>query len=123
MNVLDVIYVEDDEQEALIMKIGMRRFEINILHIPFITVDTLSKLGEPPYQTAVAVLFDEMLAGESGIKLSRTLRDNGDERLIFLLTAGENPDPALLTTQTILFRRKPVDFEELATTIRKLSSL
>ena len=123
MQLIDVIYIEDDDQEALLMQLGMRRLGINILHVPYITVDTLPELRQPPYDTAQAVIFDEMLVGESGVKLANSLRASGDDRLIFLLTAGDNPDPSLLTTQSILFRRKPANLEELANTIRKLGSL
>lgn len=120
MQLIDAIYIEDDEQEALLMQVGMRRLGVNIVHVPYITVETLSELRQPPYDTAAAVIFDEMLVGESGVKLANALRASGDDRLIFLLTAGDNPDPRLLTTQSILFRRKPANLEELANTIRKL---
>ncbi len=123
MQLTDAIYIEDDDQEALLMQIGMRRRGVNILHVPYITVDTLDELSQPPYDQAVAVIFDEMLVGESGVKLANALRANGDQRLIFLLTAGDNPDPRLLTTQSILFRRKPANLEELANTILKLGRL
>lgn len=122
MEPIDVIYIEDDETEALIMQINMRRLGINILHIPFISADRLHELQAPPYDTAAALFFDEMLAGESGADLAMQLRGWGDRRLIFLLTAGDNPNPAEMTTKSILFRRKPVDFEELADTIRKLQN-
>lgn len=123
MQIIDVIYIEDDDQEALLMQLGMRRLGVNILHVPYITVETLHELRQPPYDSALAVIFDEMLVGESGVKLANTLRASGDDRLIFLLTAGDNPDPGLLTTQSILFRRKPANLEELSNTIRKLGSL
>jgi DNA-binding response OmpR family regulator len=121
MSLINVLYIEDNDQEALIMELGLRRFDIRVQHIPHITAETLYTLRQPPYDEAVAVLFDEMLAGESGAALAQALRDSSDSRLIFLLTAGDNPDPTALTTQSILFRRKPVDFQELAATIRRLS--
>ena len=77
----------------------------------------------PDHVAVEMTVRDEMLVGESGVKLANTLRASGDDRLIFLLTAGDNPDPGLLTTQSILFRRKPANLEELANTIRKLGSL
>lgn len=119
MQLIDTLYIEDDEQEALVMEVGMQRFGINILHIPYITAERLHELHAPPYDRAVAVLFDEMLAGESGLKLAQALRSSGDTRLIVLLTAGQNPAPDTLEAQNILFRRKPANFEELAQAIRR----
>ncbi|MBZ0290970.1 MAG: hypothetical protein K8L99_00230 [Anaerolineae bacterium] len=120
MNVIDVVYIEDDDTEALIMQVNLRRSGINVLHIPSITEDQVSQLLAPPYQKAVALLFDEMLGGDSGLKMAYALRKLGDERPIFLLTAGDNPDPGQMDSKRILFRRKPVDTNELAQTIQKL---
>jgi DNA-binding response OmpR family regulator len=96
----------------------MRRQGIKITHIPDITVDTISDLQAPPYSSAVAVIFDAILTGMSGVTLARALRNCGDERLIVLLTAGENPDSELLQRYNIQYLRKPPKFEQLATMIR-----
>jgi DNA-binding response OmpR family regulator len=66
------------------------------------------------------VIFDSVLGGESGFDLARDLREKGDTRPIFLITAGENPSPLVLKTSRIEFRRKPVNFEELAADLRRL---
>jgi DNA-binding response OmpR family regulator len=120
MNTLDTIYVEDDEQEAFIMRIGMRRQGINILHVSDITLETITQLKQPPYDQAAAVIFDAILAGQSGVELADELRNSGDERPIFLLTAGENPDPTLLRERNIHYLRKPPHFENLAQMIRDM---
>ena len=119
MDKLDTIYVEDDVQEAFIMQVGMRRQGFNILHVQGITPEGIAQLSEPPHDSAVAVIFDAILAGQSGIELAQKLRDSGDTRPIILLTAAENPDPALLAEYKIHYMRKPPDFERLATIIHQ----
>jgi DNA-binding response OmpR family regulator len=118
MDTLEAIYIEDDEQEAFIMRVGMRRQGIKVTHVPDISVDTIHDLQAPPYQNAVAVIFDAILTGTSGVTLARALRTSGDNRLIVLLTAGENPDPDLLKRYNIYYLRKPPKFEQLAAMIR-----
>jgi|SRR5690606_31761576 DNA-binding response OmpR family regulator len=121
MDTLETIYVEDDEQEAFIMRVGMRRQGITILHVPDVTPETITRLQEEPYAQAAAVIFDSILIGQSGVDLAQRLRANGDERPIFLLTAGENPNPELLEQHHIRYLRKPPHFENLARTIRELT--
>lgn len=104
------------------MQVSLRRLGINILHVASLNEDQVSQLLNPPYHTAAALLFDEMLGGDSGLKMAYTLRQLGDPRPIFLLTAGDNPDAKQMDVNHIHFRRKPVDTEELAETIKKLQS-
>ena len=118
MDELDAIYVEDDTQEAFIMQVGMRRQGFNILHIQQMTHEMLSQLLEPPYKTAIAVIFDAILPGQSGVELAQQLRTNGDTRPIVLLTAAENPNPEVLEEYKIQYMRKPPDFERLAALLR-----
>ena len=122
MDKLDAIYVEDDVQEAFIMQVGMRRQGFNILHVQEINPEMLSQLQEPPHDTAVAVIFDAILPGQSGVELAQQLRASGDLRPIILLTAAENPDPLLLDQSNIHYMRKPPDFERLAAMITHDSS-
>ena len=119
MDNLEVIYVEDDEQEAFIMTVGMRRQGIRIVHVPDINLDSVAQLQQPPIAHATAIIFDALLAGESGVELARKLRNLGDQRLIFLLTAAENPDPVLLRALNIRYMRKPPDYAVLARAIRE----
>ncbi len=118
MDTLEALYIEDDEQEAFIMRVGMRRQGIDVTHVNDITVDTIGSLQAPPYANAAAIIFDAILTGNSGVNLARALRTRGDERLIVLLTAGENPDPKLLKRHDIHYLRKPPKFDQLAAMIR-----
>ncbi|MBZ0302742.1 MAG: hypothetical protein K8J31_23555 [Anaerolineae bacterium] len=122
MDTLDIIYIEDDDQEAFIMRVGMRRQGMNILHVADLTADTIATLLAPPYDRAVALIFDAILGGESGVNLASRLRLMGDSRPIFLLTAGENPDAELLKQHQIRYLRKPPHFENLARTVRELTA-
>ena len=122
MNPLETIYIEDDEQEAFVMRLGMRRQDINILHVRDISEDIVSQLQQPPYDTAAAIMVDAVLPGHNGTELACKLRDSGDNRALILLTAGENPDPELLQKYDIIYIRKPPHFEQLAAMIRHLTN-
>ncbi|MBZ0288424.1 MAG: response regulator [Anaerolineae bacterium] len=119
IDVIEVVYVEDEEQEALVMRIGMRRQNVNILHIPDLSSAQINKLCQSPYNTAAAVIFDAVLPSASGLELAQALRAEGDARPVFLLTAGENPNPVLLETLQVEFIRKPAQFQSLAQRIRE----
>lgn len=93
-----IIYVEDSEEEALIMRISMRRHGVDIVHVPLLTPETVHTLRQAPYDTAAA----------------RRLRAAGDTRPIALVTAGDNPDAALLRALDIHFFSKPLNYQALA---------
>lgn len=118
MQPIDVIYVEDDEQEAFVFTLGMRVQQVTIHHISQLDTHEINTLLSPPYDTMHVVLFDAMLAGVSGVELAAALRDAGDTRPVFLITAGENPDPQRLANLDISYVRKPVDFAGFASTLR-----
>jgi DNA-binding response OmpR family regulator len=120
MDSIEVIYVEDDEQEAFIMKIGMGRHNVKIIHISNTASQILDKILSPLFEQAAAVIFDSVLGGESGLDLACNLRAKGYSHPIFLITAGENPSPLQLKNNRIEFRRKPVNFEELAADLQRL---
>jgi DNA-binding response OmpR family regulator len=119
MNKIDVIYIEDNEMEAQIMQMGMQKWNVDILHIPGATQAILKELEQPRFQQAQAILFDSMLAGVNGWELARQMREHGDQRAFFLITAGHNPNPGLLNDLGIVYLQKPVDFALLADIIRE----
>jgi len=118
MKPIDVIYVEDDEQEAFVLTMGMRVQQVTIHHINRLDISEIDQLLNPPYDTMDAILLDAMLAGVSGVELAAALREAGDKRPIFLITAGENPDAERLNRLAIGYIRKPVSFPDFAQTIR-----
>lgn len=118
MDELTVLYVEDDDQEAFIMQMGMRRHGIQIVHVAPQSGDLPARIGQPPYDQASALLIDAVLGATSGLEVARALREAGDARPIYLLTAGENPNPGLLEALGIGFLRKPVNFPALAAQLR-----
>lgn len=118
---LNVIYIEDDETAGLIFKIGLSAHEINVLHIPDAEPETLAVLDSPEYQAAKVLFIDMWVSGASGVELAERLRNKGDTRPFFLLTAGENPDVGRLKALNVTFLRKPVgDFKKLADMINSL---
>ena len=118
MTTIDAVYVEDDEQEALIMRLSMRRHGVNIAHVAQLTLDTVERLRQPPHDAAAALIFDARLRGQSGLELARALRAAGDTRPLALVTAGDNPDPDLLRALNIQFFSKPLDYAALAAALR-----
>lgn len=118
MDVITAIYVEDDDQEALVMRLGMRRQQVEILHIPDLPVDRVGDLLHGPFGDAAAVIFDAYLPSAGGLELAQALRAAGDGRPFFLLTAGENNDPGLLHALNMHYVSKPPTFQTLAEMLR-----
>jgi DNA-binding NtrC family response regulator len=113
---IDVIYVEDDETEALLFQIGLAARGISVLVIP--DANQLHLLQTPSYQAAQAIFFDLWIGAESGVRIGQMLREAGDTRPFFLLTAANDPDPALLQSLRITYIAKPADFDAVAKLIR-----
>lgn len=117
---MTVIYIEDDETEALLFRLGLGARGIEVLHIPDTQSDSLLILETPEYQAAVAVFVDLWVGRLNGIELAQLLRGRGDKRPIFLLTAGENPNPQMLHELNVTYLQKPANFTDLAAMIKKL---
>lgn len=114
MNVVPVIYIEDDETEALLFKLGLTSRGIHVLHIPDSSPESLKSLENDEFQQARAVFFDLWVGVVNGVDLARLLREHGDNRPFFLLTAGENPNPQALEELNLIYLRKPPEFPKLA---------
>ncbi len=120
MSSIDVIYIEDDETEGLLMQFGLEARGIGVLHLSDASAASLSALETPRYRAARAIFLDLWIQTVNGIDIARRLREVGDTRPFFLVTAAENPDPALLQSLNITFLRKPLDYQKLAERIRAL---
>ncbi len=117
---IDVIYIEDDNIEAELFTLGLSSRGVNVLHIPDAEPHTLFLMQQPPYQTARAVFIDFWIGVVSGLDVAKKLRDNGDQRPFFLLTAGENPNPAMLKQLNITYLQKPANYNKVASAIAAL---
>lgn len=117
---IDVIYIEDEETDALLFKLGLSSRGINVLHIPDSNPESLKVLDTPQYQNARTIFIDLWVGVVNGVDLAQLLRNRGDERPFFLMTAGENPNPELLRTLNMTYMRKPPDFAKLAALILSL---
>ena len=114
MNTTDIIYIEDNDIEAQIMSLGLHRSGINVLHLADLTSASLLTLNTPRFQAAQALLIDAHINGDDGLEFMCRLRRAGDSRAMFLVTAGENPDPDLLQALDITYMQKPVNFNHIA---------
>lgn len=118
MEVINIIYINDDNLEADIARLHLQRHYINVLHIQDSSPQGLAVMNTPEYQTAKAVMIDMYLAGYYGPEVARHLRDNGDTRPFFLVTSGERPERALLEELNLTFVQTPPNFANLAKMIR-----
>jgi DNA-binding response OmpR family regulator len=118
---MDIIYIEDDEIEAQIFGLGLSKRGINVLHIPNLDTDGLDDLNTPDYRHARAVFFDMFVGTVNGMELARLLRERGDQRPFFLITAGENPNPDMLDKLNMTYLRKPIDFKAVAQSIQTIA--
>lgn len=114
----DVLYIEDDETQALLFQLGLNTRGIDVHIIPDIPPDGRLILNNPVYRAAQAVFVDLWIRTTSGIELARSLRAAGDDRPFFLVTAANNPNPALLNELRIVFLQKPLNFDQVAALIR-----
>lgn len=118
----EVAYIEDDETEALLFEIALKPRGITVLHIPDISLETCGKLQNPPYQSAKVIFFDLWMRTVSGIEIAKTLRNAGDVRPFFLVTAANNPNPSLLEQLKVGFLQKPLDFDHVARLILSVAA-
>jgi DNA-binding response OmpR family regulator len=121
MDAVPVIYIEDEEMEALLFKLGLNPRGIDVLHIPDSSPESLQLLETDAFKQARAIFFDHWVGIVNGVELARALREKGDTRPFFLLTAGENPNPAALQELNLTYMRKPPEFPKLAETIHALT--
>ncbi|MEO8607531.1 MAG: hypothetical protein ABI690_06600 [Chloroflexota bacterium] len=117
---MPVIYIEDNEDEAILFQFGLTPRGIEVLHIPDSRPESLQVLESETYRRARAVFFDHWVGVVNGVDLARSLREQGDTRPFFLLTAGENPNPTALQELNLTYLRKPPEFPKLAETIHAL---
>lgn len=115
---IDVVYIEDTEMEAYLFRLGMKKYNVNVLHLPDASKDSLGQLNEEPYVNARALFLDLYISGLNGVQIARGLRESGDDRPFFLITAGDNPDPKALEMLNMHFLRKPYNFEIIAGLIK-----
>jgi DNA-binding response OmpR family regulator len=118
---MDIIYIEDDEIEAQIFGLGLSKRGIHVLHIPNLDNEHLDDLDAPDYRQARAVFFDMFIGAVNGMELARLLRERGDNRPFFLITAGENPNPDMLDQINMTYLRKPIDFKTVANSLQAIA--
>ncbi len=120
MTEIDVVYIEDDDIEAELFSLGLSTRGVNVLHIPDAEPRSLHLLQNAPYVTARAIFIDFWIGVINGLDVAQSLRDNGDIRPFFLITAGENPNPTLLKQLNITYVQKPANFNKIASAVSAL---
>lgn len=110
---IDVIYIEDDDIEAELFTLGLSSRGVKVLHIPDAEPASLKLLNHPDFRAAQAIFIDFWIGVTSGLDVARSLREQGDNRPFFLLTAGENPNPSLLKQLNITYVQKPANYNKL----------
>jgi DNA-binding response OmpR family regulator len=123
MHEIEIIYIEDDLLEAELFTMGMEPRGIHVFHFPDADEDTLRALHTPRYQSARAIFVDLWIGVVNGIDVVRMLRQRGDIRPMFLLTAGQRPDRATLESLDLMYIQKPVDYKMLSGLINSLPVL
>lgn len=123
MDEIEIIYIEDDALEAELFSMGMEPRGVHVSHFSDADDDTLSLLNTPRYQSARAIFVDLWIGVVNGIDVVRMLRERGDIRPMFLLTAGQRPDRAALESLNLIYLQKPVDYRTLSGLINSLPVL
>ncbi|MBL8153836.1 MAG: hypothetical protein JNM70_06595 [Anaerolineae bacterium] len=123
MDEIEIIYIEDDVLEAELFSMGMEPRGFRVMHLSDADDHTLTLLNTPQYQSARAIFVDLWIGVVNGIDVVRMLRQRGDIRPMFLLTAGQRPDRATLESLDLMYLQKPVDFKLLSGLIHSLPVL
>lgn len=123
MDEIEIIYIEDDILEAELFTMGMEPRGVQVVHFSDADDHTLRLLNTPPYQSARAIFIDLWIGVVNGIEVARILRQRGDIRPMFLLTAGQRPDRATLESLNLMYFQKPVDYKLLSGLINSLPVL
>jgi DNA-binding response OmpR family regulator len=123
MDEIEIIYIEDDVLEAELFTMGLEPRGVQVLHFSDADDDTLRVLHTPRYQSARAIFVDLWIGVVNGIEVVRMLRQRGDIRPMFLLTAGQRPDRATLESLDLMYIQKPVDYKMLSGLINSLPVL
>lgn len=110
----EILYIEDDELEAQLFCMGLKREGYDVLHIPGEEAEALAFLNSPSYHSAKALVFDFWIGVTNGLELAQQLRLAGDQRPFFLLTAADNPNPGLLRQLDITYVQKPANYRSIA---------
>ncbi len=68
---IDVIYIEDEETDALLFKLGLSSRGINVLHIPDSNPESLKVLDTPQYHKARTIFIDLWVGVDNGEDLDQ----------------------------------------------------
>lgn len=120
MEAITVIYIEDEPFEAELFSLGLSPRGIEVLHIPDAEPHSLLALKKPDYQAAKAIFIDMWIGGVNGMDVARQLRENGDTRPFFLLTAADRPKLDSLQTLNLNYILKPANYADLEAKIKAI---
>jgi ActR/RegA family two-component response regulator len=90
------------------------------LHVADAEPDSLDALQTSHFAHASAIFIDMWIGISSGVDVARQLREQGDLRPFFLLTAGENPAPDMLKQLNVVYLQKPANFNKVAKLVTSL---
>ena len=119
---IQVLYVEDSNLHAAILKAGLSTYNIEVLHLPHSDESLLEELSRSRYDAARAIILDLHMGELSGLQVARRLRAAGDNRPILLISAADQPSKGELMSIQAMFLPKPFEFERISDTIKKLAA-
>src|SRR5258708_6954819 len=120
--VIQVIYVEDSNIHAALLKAGLASSNIEVLHLPKSDESLIEELSLSRYDGAKVIILDLHMGELSGLQVARRLRAIGDSRPILMISGAERPSNAELMAIQAMFIPKPFDFDRISDAIKKLAA-
>jgi DNA-binding response OmpR family regulator len=120
---LQVIYVEDSQLQAELLRAGLSVYGIEVLHLANGDESLIEELSRGHYDDASAIILDINIGELTGLQVARRLRANADSRPIIVISSDEKPPQDELMSIQAIFVSKPFNFEQISETIKRVSSL
>jgi two-component system, OmpR family, response regulator MprA len=119
---LQVIYVEDSQLQAELLRAGLSVYNIEVLHLANGDESLIEELSRGHYDDASAIILDVNIGELTGLQVARRLRANGDSRPIMLISSEEKPANEELMAIQAIFISKPFNFEQISDAIKRVAA-
>ena len=119
---IQVIYVEDSNLHAALLKAGLASSNIEVMHLSKSDESLIEELSRSRYDAAKVIILDLHMGELSGLQVARRLRAAGDSRPILLISGAERPSNSELMAIQAMFIPKPFDFDRISDAIKKLAA-
>ena len=121
-NTIKVVYVEDSDFHAELLRAGLAVYNIEVTRLANGDEGVIEELSCSIYDDAQAIILDLYIGELNGLQVARRLRAAGDSRPILVISSADRPSNGELMSIQAMFISKPFDFERISDSIKKLTA-